>query len=223
MSVMSPLPHKMSNEMTDFHDMWQDIESVLLISDGSQYTPTSETHRYILSQTQPPPQTPQPTHQHLNTSDIYVKQEYNQIKSEYDYHQNETYEQSVPYVENNYCNVSQWSATQPPIQCSQPSHQMQCTTRMANTGAKDPMLWMPSLQQANQSTNYYCDQYNNPYLHWNSGHYPYSKPSVLQCQISPPASPENEKQHSIQTWGLLYPNALHTVIQPHQPFPTSEA
>ena len=190
--------------------MWQDIESVLLVNEGSQIVPNSETHRYILQQSAPQPQPQQQSHQQLNTNDIYVKQEYNQIKTEYDYHQNETYEQSVPYVENNYCNVSQWSAptsavqgtTRGTTQGSPP----QVSTRMVHS-AKDPMLWVPSSQahpqQANGQTNYYCDQYGNTYSHWNSGQYQYSKPSVVQslsqCQISPPASPENQKQHCYQT------------------------
>ncbi|CAG2123285.1 unnamed protein product, partial [Medioppia subpectinata] len=29
--------------------------------------------------------------------------------------------------------------------------------------------------------------------------YPYSEPTVIQCQISPPASPENQTKHSYQT------------------------
>ncbi|CAG2109388.1 unnamed protein product [Medioppia subpectinata] len=130
MSVMSPLPHKMTNEMTDFHDMWQDIESVLLISDGSQYSSSAETHRYILQQSQhqsqPHTQHHNTTHPQITANDVYVKQEFNQIKSEYDYHQNDTYDQSVPYVEsNNYCNASQWTSTPlQPIQCTQPSNQL---------------------------------------------------------------------------------------------------
>ena len=91
--------------------MWQDIESVLLVSDGTQIVTNSETHRYL---PQPSQQHQQQTHQHLNSNDLtYVKQEYNQITPEYDYQQNESYEQSVPYIENN---VSQWSATNNGIQ-----------------------------------------------------------------------------------------------------------
>ena len=192
--------------------MWQDIESVLLISDGPQnYGPNSETHRYILQQqTQPqsqPPQPPvvqpQPTHpthpQVVTTNDIpFVKQEYNQIKSEYDYQQNESYEQPVPYVENNYCNVTQWSATNNLIQCTQATGQL--CPRMVHSSAKESMSSTQPQPQPNGSTNYYCDQYDTNYMHWNSGQsYPYSKAAVVQCQIS---------GHTVNNFNMNYTNPI---------------
>jgi uncharacterized Zn-finger protein len=174
--------------------MWQDIESVLLVSDGTQIVPNSETHRYILQQQQ------QQHHnqQHINNNETaFVKQEYQQMTApQYDYHQNESYEQSVPYIENNYCNASQWNASNNSLQSSSSTNQL--SSRMVHS-AKDPMLWVPSntmnvSQSQSSPSNYYCDQYGNTYLHWNSAQYQYSKHSVPQCQISPPASPENEKK-----------------------------
>ena len=196
--------------------MWQDIESVLLVNEGSQIVPNSETHRYIMQQSVPQTQSVQ----ELKANDTFVKQEFHQIKTEPEYEPIDNYEQSVPYVENNCCNVSmiggQWSAPNNVVQYT-PSGQL--CTRMVNS-AKDPMLWVPSCHgqsQPHPSTNYYSDQYGNTYCHWNSSQYAYSKAQhacaaqqacsaqqgcaaqqASHCQISPPASPENQK-HCYQT------------------------
>ncbi|CAG2169129.1 unnamed protein product [Oppiella nova] len=85
---------------------------------------------------------------------------------------------------------------------------MQCTTRMANTGAKDPMPSTQPHSQVNGSTNYYsCDQYNGNYLHWNSDQYSsYGKPSLTQCQLS---------AHSVNNYSMGYPTAGAAAL--HQP------
>ena len=193
--------------------MWQDIESVLLVSESSQIVLNSETHRYILQQSVPQPQPQQQSHQQLNTNDIYVKQEYNQIKTEYDYQQNETYEQSVPYVENNnYCNVGQWpEQNNSPMQCP-PTTTTQLSTRLVDSSAKEPM---PSTQPpVNGSANYYCDQYDNNYMHWNGGQYPYSKPSVTQCQMN---------VHSVNNYNMGYPNISADLHSGHRSLLTPSA
>ena len=191
--------------------MWQDIESVLLVSESSQIVLNSETHRYILQQSVPQPQSQPQSHQQLNSNDIYVKQEFNQIKNEYEYHPNESYEQSVPYVENNnYCNVPQWPEPNNTMQCPQASAQV--CSRMVHSSAKDPI---PSTQpQVNGSTNYYCDQYDNNYMHWNGGQYPYTKPSVTQCQLN---------GHSVNNYTMSYPNPNSELHSGHRSLVTPPA
>ncbi|XP_054162425.1 Kruppel-like factor 2 [Oppia nitens] len=219
----------MANEMTDFHDMWQDIESVLLISDGLQYAPTTDTHRYVMSSQTPTTQPPTPQSQtphNINGNDVYVKPEYSHIKSEYDYHQNShetTYDQMVPYVtdNNNYCSVSQWSQTHnQPIPPHHHHQQQQHPQQTVNnnqlcsrierigghhnhhSGAKEPSI--PSTTphtQVNGSTSYYCDQYSdNTYLHWNSEQYSYGKAS----QVTPGHVPGHTV---VNNYTMNYPNA----------------